>query len=222
MKIAIREIPSALKARISKYFSGKLIIVQLSAGVGALALRSAAVYMTLDFETWHMILASMLGSFTGYIGAYSIGYWVVFRKDYRESGRSMPFDVFRLQLVEQLPNIWTVVGSGLTQGALIRGTEMSPILAANIGSWFGPQKILNAAAMLTSNSLKKAWVDGTWKPLALIQRPVRGIRNTGRKWQMRLKKRSVSDSAEGLVSMSDSAGIQSGDAAYDKDGRNNL
>jgi len=218
MKIAMRNMASALKERIRRYFSGKLIIVQLTAGIGALALRSAAVYITLDFDTWHIILASMLGSFAGYIGAYFIGYWFVFRKDYRESGRSMPFDVFRLQLVEQLPNIWTVVGSGLTQGALIRGTEMSPILAANIGSWFGPQKILNVAAMLTSNSLKRAWVDGTWKPRAVLSRLVSGVRNIVRKWRMRLNKEDCCAGREGLSSMPDSAGIQSGDAAYDKDG----
>ena len=176
MRSRFRKILLALKARIWKYFSGKLAVVQLTAGLGAFALRSAAAYATLDLESWVIVAAGMLGSFTGYIGAYTVGYWVVFRKDYRASGRSMLFDIFRLQLVEQLPNIWTVVGAGVTQGALIEGTDMPPVLAINIGSWFGPQKILNVAAMLTSNSLKRAWVDDTWKPLAVLKRPFTGLR----------------------------------------------
>ena len=210
MKIAIREMFSALKVRIRRYFSGKLAIVQITAGVGALALRSLAVYLTLDFQTWHIIMASMLGSFTGYVIAYFIGYWIVFRKDYRESGRSMPFDVFRLQLVEQLPNIWTVVGSGVTQGLIIEETDISPVLAVNVGSWFGPQKILNIAAMLMSNSLKRAWVDGTWRPLTVLRGTVNTFRRLGRKLRLpRTKKRPPDE--EGILSMQHSDGKQPDD-----------
>ena len=164
----------ALKAKLKIYFSGRLALVQLSAGVCAVAVRSTAVYLTQDFAVWIMVLVGILGSFTGYIGAYAFGYWFVFRNDYRESGRSMLLDITRLQLVEQVPNIGTVVISGLAQGALYENTEVPPVLTVNIVSWFGPQKIINVAVMLTSNSLKRAWVDGTWKPFS-------GLRNLGEK-----------------------------------------
>jgi hypothetical protein len=172
--------------------------------------------MTLGYESWIIVLAGMLGSFTGYLSAYVLGYWVTFRKDYSTSGRSMLFDIFRLQLVEQLPNIWTVAGSGLTQGALIEGTDMPPVLAVNIGSWFGPQKILNIAAMLTSNSLKRAWVDGSWKPLAVLWSGMRCILSPWKKGR-RLLAKSGSQSSEDLPSMTHSAGIQTDDPTYDKD-----
>jgi hypothetical protein len=158
-----------LKAKLRKYFSGKLALVQIGAGAGALAGRSAAVYLSLDQHVWTIVLASMLGSYTGYIGVWALGYWWAFRSDYRASGRSLVLDIVRLQLVEQAPNIGTVLVSGLTQGVLIGGTDMPPVLAVNLGSWFGPQKIVNLAAMAMSNSLKRAWVDGSWKPLAAVR-----------------------------------------------------
>ena len=176
-------IVSGLKTKLWKYFSGKLVLVQIAAGCGAVAGRSLAVYLSLDNAVWIMVMASMLGSFTGYVSCYALGYWVAFRRDYRESGRFMPFDIVRLQIVEQLPNIGTVVASGLTQGALISGAGMQPVLAANLGSWFGPQKIINLIAMLASNSLKRAWVDGSWKPLVVMRNLMQGLsRVVGKVW----------------------------------------
>ena len=206
----------ALKAKIWKYFSGRLAIVQLVAGLGAFALRSAAVFMTLGYESWIIVLAGILGSFTGYVSAYVLGYWITFRNEYRTSGRSMLFDIFRLQLVEQLPNIWTVAGSGLTQGALIEGTDLPPVLAVNVGSWFGPQKILNVAAMLTSNSLKRAWVDGSWKPLTVLRSWVHRLLSPWRKVR-RLLGLSGAQKPGKSTSMTHSAGVQTDDPAYDKD-----
>jgi len=115
-----------------------------------------------------MVILAMIGSFVGYVAAYVLGYWAAFREDYRGSSRSMAGDIIKLQIVEQLPNLGTVVAAGLTQGVLIGSTDVPPVVAVNIGSWFGPQKILNLAAMLASNSLKKAWVDHAWKPRAII------------------------------------------------------
>jgi hypothetical protein len=151
--------------RLKKYFSGKLALVQIIAGIGALAGRSLAVYAMQDSTTWNMVAASMVGSFSGYIGVYVIGYWLAFKRDYRTSGRTMAGDIFGLQLVEQSPNLGTILVSGVTQDALIGGTQMSPVLAANLGSIFGPQKIINLVAMLTSNTLKRACVDRNWRPL---------------------------------------------------------
>jgi hypothetical protein len=154
------------KAKLKKYFSGKLVLVQIGAGLGAVAGRSLAVYLTIDQPTYSIVICSMLASFGGYVCAYIAGYWFAFKADYSESGRSMPWDIVRLQLVEQSPNLITLAVSGATQGVLIESADMSPILAVNLGSWFGPQKIVNLVAMFTANSLKRAWVDGTWKPLA--------------------------------------------------------
>jgi hypothetical protein len=106
----------------------------------------------------------IIGSTVGYISTYAFGYWLAFRSDYKKSGRFMPFDIGRLQFVEQLPNLGTFIASGVTQGALIGSTGLHPLIAVNLGSWFGPHKIINLATMLTSNSLKRAWVDGSWKP----------------------------------------------------------
>jgi len=175
--------------KIKKYFSGKLAVVQVSGGVGAFALRSAGVYLAEGQPTWVMVLASICGSFAGYIGVYVLGYALAFRKDYAASGRSMVRDMMRLQLVEQTPNILTVVFSGLTQGALMQVSGMPPVIAANLGSWFGPQKIVNLAAMLAGNSLKRAWVDGTWKPAAAALGLLRGIGRLFRK--LRLTRRAA-------------------------------
>jgi hypothetical protein len=159
---------TGLKTKVRKYLSGKLVLVQIVAGCGAFAGRSLAVYLSLDQPTWGIVMASIFGGGLGYVITYGFGYWLAFRADYRLSGRSMPLDVARLQFVEQLPNIGTVAASALTQGALIAGTSLSPVLAANIGGSFAPHKLLNIAAMLASNTLKKAWVDGSWKPSVLL------------------------------------------------------
>ena len=159
----------ATKEKLKKYFSGKLAVVQISGGVGAFALRSAGVYLAEGQPTWAMVLASVSGSFAGYLGVYALGYALAFRKDYKTSGRSMLRDMAQLQLVEQTPNILTVAISGGFQGILMQFSGMPPVIAANLGSWFGPQKIVNLAAMLAGNSLKKAWVDGTWKPAAVAR-----------------------------------------------------
>ncbi|MEE8469829.1 MAG: hypothetical protein V3S51_00690 [Dehalococcoidia bacterium] len=165
------------KAKLRKYFSGKLLLVQIVSGIGAFAGRSTAAYLSHDLAVWTIVLASILGSFAGYMGTYAVSYWLTFRGDYRTSGRFMILDIIRLQLVEQLPNVGTVVASGVTQGALISSAGMSPVLAANLTSWFGPHKIINLVAMATSNSLKRAWVDSSWKPLlearSLVRRVVR-------------------------------------------------
>jgi hypothetical protein len=155
-------------ARLRQYLSGKLILVQIASGCGAFAARSLAVYLSLGSPTWTIVLASVVGGGLGYVGTYALGYWFAFRADYRVSGRSMPLDVAGLQFVEQLPNILTVTASVLTQGALIAGTNLPPVVAANVGSIVAPHKIVNLATMLASNSLKKACVDRTWKPAALL------------------------------------------------------
>lgn len=171
---------SRLREKVKKYFSGRLALTQVVAGCGAFVGRSAAVYLCDGQAVWYIVLASMLGSFTGYIATYVLGYWLAFRRDYKASGRSMFLDIFRLQLVEQLPNFGTVAASGLTQGALIGGTGLPPVLAVNLGSWFGLHKIVNFVAMAASNSLKRAWVDGSWSPLAglkiLVRRAMRAPR----------------------------------------------
>lgn len=164
-----------MRKKLRKYFSGKLVLVQLGAGVGAFAFRSGGVYLAQGQPMWAMVLASLLGGTLGYVGTYVLGYWLAFRADYRLSGRSMVRDVVQLQLVEQCPNIFTLFVSGLTQGALMEVKVMPPVVAANLGSWFGPQKIINLAAMLAGNSLKRAWVDGSWKPLAAALRLVHGV-----------------------------------------------
>lgn len=163
--------------RLKRYLSGKLILVQIAAGCGAFAARSLAVYLSLGSPTWAIIVASIVGGGLGYVGTYAFGYWFAFRADYKVSGRSISRDVAGLQFVEQLPNILTVAASVLTQGALIAGTNMPPVLAANVGSIFAPHKLANLATMLASNSLKKACVDRTWTPATLLssyrQKPAR-------------------------------------------------
>ncbi len=157
-------------ATLKKFFSGRLVIVQLSAGVGAFLLRSTAAYSTGNMDTF-IVMAAQSGSFGGYIGSYFLGYWLTFRRDYSILERSMTGDIVKLQLVEQSPNIWTVISSAATQTVLMETTsvgsdQFNAVFSANMASWVGFHKILNLAAMLTSNSLKKAWVDHTWKPLA--------------------------------------------------------
>ncbi|MFC2059061.1 hypothetical protein ACFLTS_05455 [Chloroflexota bacterium] len=188
-----------LKAFLKKYFSGKLAIVQVIAGGGAFAGRSLAAYLTQDHGTWNIVLASQVGSFAGYIGIYALGYRFVFRRDYRNSSRSMKSDVLKLQVVEQTPNIGTVISSSLAQAALISGGGVSPIISANLASWFGPHKIANLAAMATSNSLKKAWVDDTWRPLPRLRALANGVGRAGRGLVILFKKRLSRDKHESVI-----------------------
>jgi len=188
-----------LKAFLRRYFSGKLAIVQVIAGGGAFAGRSLAAYLTQDHATWNIVLASQVGSFAGYIGIYALGYWFVFKRDYRNSSRSMKSDVLKLQAVEQTPNIGTVIASSLTQAALISGGGVSPIISANLASWFGPHKIVNLAAMATSNSLKKAWVDDTWRPLTRLRGLANGVGRVGRGLAMPFKRRLSRDKRKHVI-----------------------
>ncbi len=155
---------SGFMAKVNKYFSGKLVIVQLIGGVGAFGARSAAAYALDGYGTVLLVVASLLASFLGYITVYYLGYWYVFRHDYATSGRTMGYDVIRLQLVEQSPNIPTVIPAALIQIAAIEAGDVDPMISVNLGAWFGPQKVINFIAMVTSNSLKKGWVDHTWAP----------------------------------------------------------
>jgi hypothetical protein len=168
-----------LKTAIAKYLSGKLAVVQIVAGCGAFLGRTLAVVAMAEHSTVSIVLMSLLGSTAGYLATYAAGYALAFRRDYRASGRSMPADIARLQFVEQLPNIGLFAASGLAQGALIGTAGLTPVIAANLGSWLGPQKIVNLIAMAASNSLKRAWVDGTWRPLAVtrgLARRLMGLR----------------------------------------------
>jgi len=114
----------------------------------------------------------MAGSCAGYIGTYIAGYYVAFRRDYKGSGRSMFRDILSLQLVEQLPNVITLIPALMMQGALMVGTQMGPMLAINLGSLFGLHKIANLMAMTGSNSMKKAMVDRSWTPSVRVKRYV--------------------------------------------------
>jgi hypothetical protein len=164
-----------LKVSVVKYLSGKLAVVQIVAGCGAFVGRTSAVLLMADHSTPAIVIASLLGSTGGYIATYSAGYLLAFRRDYRTSGRFMPWDITRLQLVEQLPNVVLFAASGAAQGALIGGAGLEPVIAVNLASWLGPHKLVNLIAMATSNSLKRAWVDGTWKPIALLHGLARRI-----------------------------------------------
>ena len=170
-----------LKGRLKRYFSGRLAIVQIVAGVGAFAGRSLIAYATRDMGTTVIVLSSMLGSYVGYVALWATGYWLFFRRDYRESGRHMPLDIIRLQFVEQMPNIGTFAASGLTQGALIGGAGMEPVLATNLASWFGPHKILNFIAMAATNTLKKGWIDGSWSPRSALRTSFRRAKGLSRR-----------------------------------------
>lgn len=161
---------SELKQKLKKYFSGKLVIVQITGGIGAFGARSAVAYALEGHTAVLIVTASLLASFIGYVTIYYLGYWYVFRRDYAVSGRTMGWDVVRLQLVEQSPNIVTVVPAALVQIAAIEAAEVDPVITVNLGSWFGPQKIVNFVAMVTSNTLKKGWVDHTWNPSAVLRR----------------------------------------------------
>lgn len=189
---------SGFKAKVKKYFSGKLVLVQLTAGVGAFVGRSLAAFSMSDQDTWIIVIASQAGSFIGYIGMYFFGYWFAFKLDYRSMNRSMPKDVVKLQLVEQSPNLGTVISSALTQAALIEGTDVGSdgfesVFSANIASWFGIHKIANFAAMAGSNSLKKGWVDHTWSPGAAMRKLAGKVASPFRKIRLVLKGKEVTN-----------------------------
>ena len=158
---SIKDFLSKLWLRLRKYFSGRLFIVQLCAGIGAFALRSLGAFL-FGSSTATAIAAGLVGSYTGYITTYAIGYWLRFRKDYRASGRSMKKDVFGLQSAEQVPNLISLIITIAWQGFILEQTDVTPWVGINLASWFGPQKLVNLAAALFSNSLKKGWVDRSW------------------------------------------------------------
>ena len=162
----------SLKSWLWRYFSGKLVVTQFIAGSGAFLSRSLAAYLTGELSAWSNALASVLASHAGYITTYAFAYIIIFRKDYHRRGQSIGFDILRLQLIEQSPNVITTLLTVLSQGALIKA-GLSPVVSANLAAWFGPQKILNWAAAIVSNTMKKSWVDRTWSPAAAARRIVR-------------------------------------------------
>ena len=147
--------------KLKTYFSGRLFIVQLCAGVGAFALRSLGAII-FDSNTVTIIIAGIIGSYTGYITTYAIGYWLRFRKDYSVSGRSMKRDILGLQSAEQVPNLISLIITIAWQGFVLEATDLPVWIGLNLASWFGPQKIVNLAAALLSNSLKRGWIDHSW------------------------------------------------------------
>ena len=165
--------------RLKMYFSGKLFLVQLSAGVGAFALRTLAAYSLRESTLWSVAIGQV-GSYTGYISVYILGYWLAFRKDYKSSGRSIKRDIFGLQVAEQLPNASTLLISSSWQVVLIEVTGWPTWIGVNLGSWFGLHKIVNLFAMLFSNTIKRSWVDGSWKPPSRMRRILKRIKHFGR------------------------------------------
>jgi hypothetical protein len=151
--------------KLKKYFSGKLFLLQISAGVGAFALRTLAAYSLRESTLWSVVIGQV-GSYTGYISVYIFGYWLAFRGDYRISGRSIKKDILGLQVAEQLPNAATLLLSSASQVWFIETTGWPTWIGVNLGSWFGLHKIVNVFAMLFSNTIKRSWVDGYWKPPA--------------------------------------------------------
>jgi hypothetical protein len=176
---SFRDSVHTLWLKLKKYFSGKLFLVQLSAGVGAFALRTLAAISFRDSTIWSVVVGQV-GSYTGYISVYILGYWLTFRKDYKLSGRSFKKDIFGLQVAEQLPNAGTLFFSSAWQVVLIETTGWPTWIGVNLGSWFGLHKIVNIATMLFSNSLKRSWVDGSWKPASRFQRILKRLRHFGR------------------------------------------
>ena len=148
--------------KLKKYFSGKLFLVQLSAGVGAFALRTLAA-ISIEDNVLGSVAIGQVGSYMGYASVFVLGYWLVFRRDYRPSGRSVRKDILGLQVAEQLPNVATLILSSAWQVVLIDTTGWPVWIGVNLGSWFGLHKIVNVASMLFSNSMKRGCVDGSWR-----------------------------------------------------------
>ncbi|MFC1906162.1 hypothetical protein ACFLWJ_01595 [Chloroflexota bacterium] len=165
--------------RLKRYFSGKLFVVQLSAGIGAFALRTLLAYLFRS-DMVSSIIAGLIGSYTGYIGTYAFGYWLRFRKDYRVSGRSIRKDILGLQSAEQLPNVTTLIISIAWQGLFIQATGLPTWVGVNLASWFGPHKFVNLGAALFSNSLKRGWIDGSWLAPLWIRRFLGRVKHFGR------------------------------------------
>lgn len=174
-KSSSKGILSRFYAKLKRYFSGKMAAVQIIGGVGAFAGRSLMIILLKNQPIWAIVLASQAGSFVGYVGTYIVAYQIAFRRDYKTGQRSIMKDIFRLQLVEQVPNIFTLIPAALMQGALMWGTAMPTLVAANVASIFGIHKIVNLMAMAGSNSMKKAMVDGSWNPAVRIRNAVAAI-----------------------------------------------
>mgnify|MGYP006960589578 CR=1 FL=1 len=165
--------------RLKKYFSGQIFVIQLCAAVGAFVLRTIPAFVFRDSILWSVVFGQ-IGSYVGYIGVYTIGYWVTFRKDYRTSGRSMRKDIVGLQLAEQVPNISVAAISGLWQAMLINSTGMPTWVGVNVGSWFGPHKIVGLLASLFGSSLKRGCVDHAWEPPSRMRKFLQRLRYLGR------------------------------------------
>ena len=169
----MKKIQSKAAEIAKRYLSGKLVVVQFLGGCSAFAFRTTVAYFTtykFHLPTWDIVLSYTLASNLSYIATWSIGYIVAFRKDYHRVKRPMWPDVVRLQLIEQTPNLVTLVPSALFGLALINNAGISPMVSTNLASWFGPQKVLNLCAAIISNATKKAWVDKTWSPAAITRR----------------------------------------------------
>ena len=172
----MKKIQSRAVEIAKRYLSGKLIVVQFLGGCGAFVLRTAIAYFTtykFHLSNWDSALFYTLASNFGYIATWGIGYFVAFREDYHKLKRPIWPDMLRLQLIEQAPNIITLVPSALSGWALTSKAGISSMVSTNIASWFGPQKILNLSAGFISQATKKAWVDKTWSPTAITRRILR-------------------------------------------------
>lgn len=156
-----------------RYLSGKLVVVQFLGGCSAFIFRTTVAYFTtykFHLSAWDTALFYTIASNFGYIATWFIGYFIAFRKDYYRLRRPIWPDMLRLQLIEQAPNLITLVPAALSGWALTSKVGISPLASSNITSWFGPQKILNLSAGVISNATKKAWVDKTWSPGAITRR----------------------------------------------------
>jgi len=172
----VKKIQSKTVEIAKRYLSAKLVVVQFLGGCSAFAFRTAVAYFTtykLHLSSWDVVLSYTLASNLGYIATWCIGYFVAFRRDYHKLKRQIWPDMLRLQLIEQIPNLVTLVPSALSGWALTNKAGVSPMLSTNLASWFGPQKVLNLCAGIISNATKKAWVDKTWSPGAITRRILR-------------------------------------------------
>jgi membrane protein YqaA with SNARE-associated domain len=164
-----------------RYLSGKLIVVQFLGGCSAFIFRTSVAYFTtykFHLSVWDTAVFYTIASDFGYIATWFIGYFIAFRKDYYRLKRPIWPDMLRLQLIEQAPNLITLVPSALSGWALTSEAGISPLASTNITSWFGPQKILNLSAGFISQATKKAWVDKTWKPGSIARRILRRERES--------------------------------------------